>query len=109
MGTLQIEHWWPVSRGGSDDAGNLCLACELCNQAKWAKTEAIDPVTTEASALFNPREQRWEEHFTWNEAGTEIVGLTPCGRATVVSLQLNNALAVTVRGNWVRAGWHPPR
>jgi hypothetical protein len=41
MGTLQIEHWWPVSRGGSDDASNLCLACELCNQAKWAKVGCL--------------------------------------------------------------------
>jgi hypothetical protein len=22
---------------------------------------------------------------------------------------LNNSIAVTVRRNWVRAGWHPPR
>lgn len=109
MGTLQIEHWWPISRGGTDEAENLCLACELCNQAKWAKTDAIDPETGQNLPLFNPRNQRWIEHFEWSEDEAKIIGLTPCGRGTVVALQLNNSLAMTVRCNWVRAGWHPPR
>jgi hypothetical protein len=32
-----------------------------------------------------------------------------CGRATVEALRLNNELAVTVRQNWVKADWHPPK
>lgn len=36
------------------------------------------------------------------------MGLTACGRATVLALQLNNAYAVTVRQAWVSVGWHPP-
>ncbi|MDQ2902568.1 MAG: RNA-guided endonuclease IscB [Chloroflexota bacterium] len=31
---LQIEHLVPRSRGGSNRASNLCLACETCNTAK---------------------------------------------------------------------------
>ncbi|MCL6751031.1 hypothetical protein KBT16_08595, partial [Nostoc sp. CCCryo 231-06] len=57
---------------------------------------------------FNPRQQYWKDHFTWSTDGTEIVALTACGRATVKALRLNNSLAVTVRKNWVQAGWHPP-
>jgi hypothetical protein len=41
--------------------------------------------------------------------GTQIIGLTSIGRATVAALQLNNELAVEVRRNWVLAGWHPPQ
>jgi hypothetical protein len=108
MGFLQIDHVQPVSRGGLDQEDNLCLACELCNQHKWAKVEATDPQTQLMVPLFNPRQQDWSEHFSWNADGTEILGLTACGRATVVGLKLNNRLAVTVRRNWVRAGWHPP-
>jgi hypothetical protein len=37
-----------------------------------------------------------------------IVGKTPCGRATVLALQLNFWIAVQVRRQWVAAGWHPP-
>jgi hypothetical protein len=58
--------------------------------------------------LFNPRQQRWTEHFAWSEDGTRIIGLTDCGRATVLALQLNNVIAVMVRREWVAAGWHLP-
>jgi hypothetical protein len=108
MGRLQIDHLIPIAKGGLDTADNLCLACELCNQYKWTKTEGVDPQSGETEPLYNPRQQRWINHFAWSEDGIEIVGLTACGRATVLALKLNNGLAVTVRRNWVQAGWHPP-
>ena len=108
LGQLQVDHVQPVARGGADTEDNLCLACELCNQYKWTRTHGLDPASGEQVALFNPRQDTWAEHFAWSADGTEIVGLTPCGRATIRMLRLNNALAVTVRQNWVRAGWHPP-
>lgn len=37
---LQIEHTLPRSRGGSNRASNLTLACEPCNIAKGTKTAA---------------------------------------------------------------------
>ena len=108
MGRLQIDHVHPVAKGGSHTEDNLCLACELCNQHKWTKTQGIDPETGQLHALFNPHRQSWAEHFAWRSDGVEIVGLTACGRATVSALNLNDPLAVTVRRNWVKAGWHPP-
>ena len=108
MGRLQIDHVKPVADGGSDAESNLCLACELCNQYKWAKTSGRDPQSQGIVALFNPRRQKWSEHFAWSSDGSEILGRTACGRATVIALRLNNPLAVTVRRNWIRAGWHPP-
>jgi hypothetical protein len=108
MGRLQIDHIQPLTKGGANTEDNLCLACELCNQYKWTQTEAIDPESEQLVSLFNPRLQKWQEHFSWNPDGTEIKGITACGRATVVALRLNNNLAVVVRKNWVKAGWHPP-
>jgi hypothetical protein len=108
LGQLQVDHVLPVARGGTDAEDNLCLACELCNQYKWTRTHGLDPASGEQVVLFNPRQDTWAEHFAWSADGTEVVGLTPCGRATIRILRLNNALAVTVRQNWVRAGWHPP-
>lgn len=108
MGRLQVDHVWPIAKGGSDEEENLCLACELCNQYKWTQTHGIDPLTGLQTRLFHPRRQSWSDHFRWNEAGDEIEGLTVCGRATVLALRLNNDLAVTVRRNWIKAGWHPP-
>ncbi len=109
MGRLQLDHIQPMVKGGSDDEANLCLACELCNQHKWTKTEEIDPETKQYVPIFNPRQQMWSEHFRWNPDGVEIIGLTACGRASIVALNLNNVLALTVRRNWVKAGWHPPQ
>jgi hypothetical protein len=108
MGRLQIDHIQPVAKGGEDTENNLCLACELCNQYKWTQTEDLDSQSGEIVSLFNPRQQQWQKHFTWSPEGTEIIGLTASGRATVRALRLNNGLAVTVRKNWVKAGWHPP-
>lgn len=108
MGRLQIDHIQPLAKGGVNTEDNLCLACELCNQYKWTKTEGLDIESGQVVSLFNPRNQKWKEHFTWNPEGIEIIGITACGRATISALRLNNNLAVTVRKNWVQAGWHPP-
>lgn len=105
---FQIDHIWPVALGGSDDEDNLCLACEMCNQNKWARVDGIDPLSGNRVPLFNPRQDKWSDHFIWSEDGSEIAGLTETGRATVVVLRMNNNLAVTVRKNWCKVGWHPP-
>jgi hypothetical protein len=107
-GTLEIEHTIPRSKGGGNEEENLWLACRPCNTYKSAQTEAIDPLTGRTFGLYNPRKQRWTEHFAWSDDGIYVLGLTACGRATVSALQLNNSFALTVRRSWVSVGWHPP-
>lgn len=106
--TLEIEHIVPRARGGADEEEKLWLACHSCNLFKGAKTQGVDPLTGRRVALFNPRRQEWSRHFRWGEDGVFIEGRTACGRATVIALNLNNLISVTVRRNWVAAGWHPP-
>lgn len=108
LGILEIDHIIPLSAGGTSDEDNLCLSCRLCNGYKASQTSAIDPVSQETKSLFNPRTQSWDTHFVWDESGIQIIGITECGRATVSALKLNIKIAVIVRKNWVRAGWHPP-
>lgn len=105
---LQIDHIIPEVRGGRTVAENLCLACISCNRAKADSEAALDPVTESIVSLFNPRRQRWHEHFRWSEDGTELIGRTACGRATILTLQMNNARVVGARSLWVQAGWWPP-
>lgn len=81
----------------------------MCNVYKGEKAHAIDDVTAEFVPLFNPRTQNWLQHFRWSSDGTMVDGLTPCGRATVEALQLNNKWAIDARRNWVSVGWHPPK
>jgi hypothetical protein len=105
---MHIEHLVPRARGGGSEPANLWLSCAWCNSYKGTQTEAVDPDTGDLVSLFNPREQRWAEHFVWTDAGVRILGLTPVGRATVEALRINNPYIVPARRLWVVAGWHPP-
>ena len=69
---------------------------------------AIDVETETAVRLFHPLQQRWADHFRWDESGIYMVGLTPVGRVTIAALKLNRPQLVESRGYWVLAGWHPP-
>jgi hypothetical protein len=105
---LEVEHIIPSAAGGPDDEANLWIGCTACNRYKGTQTEASDPDTGKRVQLFNPRRQKWAEHFQWSEDGTEIIGLTACGRATIEALKLNNELAKQARAIWRQAGIHPP-
>lgn len=106
---LDIDHLTPEALGGDTIRENLWLACPRCNDFKGDRTESPDPLTSESTPLFNPRTQRWTEHFSWSVAGERILGRTPIGRATVEALRLNNEFIVIARQFWVEAGhWPPP-
>jgi hypothetical protein len=105
---LEIEHIVGKTRGGTDDENNLWLACRLCNNYKGIQDDGLDSETGQIVRLFNPRHQKWSDHFSWSADGTRVLGQTPCGRATVLSLQMNNLISIMVRREWVAAGWHPP-
>jgi hypothetical protein len=106
---LEIEHIYPTSRGGADAEENLWLACRECNLHKGSKIFGFDDVLLKRVRLFNPRKQRWSEHFTWNKDKTLIVGKTACGRATVLALNLNNDYVVTTRHFWKDTNIFPPK
>jgi len=105
---MHIDHIVPEAAGGSSEIENLWLACSLCNNYKGTQIHAPDPVSGDQVLLFNPRTQVWHEHFAWSDDGTEIIGLTPTGRATVIALKLNQPFMLRARRRWVKAGWHPP-
>jgi 5-methylcytosine-specific restriction endonuclease McrA len=88
VAALHIEHVIPRQHGGGDDPSNLALACYHCNHHKGPNLTGIDPETGQIIPLFNPRTQRWSEHFALQ--GTEVVGLTPTGRTTVRVLAMNS-------------------
>lgn len=102
------DHIQPVSKGGKTTFENVCLACRSCNEFKGDATESTDPLIGETVPLFNPRLQRWYEHFAWSFDGTRIEGLTTIGRATIIRLQMNNSVIVAARWRWTISGWHPP-
>lgn len=106
---LEIDHLIPRAQQGATDEVNLWLACSTCNDTKNDRISATDPLTGEAVALFNPRQQAWREHFNWSAEGDRIIGMSGTGRATVAALNLNRFHLVRSRRIWVKAGVHPPK
>jgi HNH endonuclease len=105
---IEIDHIIPQAAGGGDEEQNLWLSCPRCNGFKGAQTDAIDPESGQRVQLYNPRRQNWSAHFRWGGDQAEIIGITPCGRATVEALQLNFAPNLELRRLFVKAGWYPP-
>ncbi len=98
VGGFELDHILPRSRGGLTEMANLALACPHCNARKWAHMDGEDPESGQTVALFNPRTQRWVDHFRWSEQRPfEIVAITAHGRATVVRLQMNHPDLVSIR------------
>ena len=106
--TFEFEHIIPVSAGGESAFANLCLSCPMCNRYKSDHVLALDAVTQTEVPLFHPHQDRWAAHFSWNEESTEIIGLTPVGRATVAALKMNRPQMIRVRRMWVAMSEHPP-
>ncbi len=106
---MDVDHLIPEALDGPTVEENLWLACNRCNEHKGDRVKAPDPMTGEVVPLFNPRTQRWSEHFAWTPEGDQIIGQTPVGRATVEALQLNREALVKSRRIWVAAGLHPPQ
>jgi hypothetical protein len=106
--SFAIEHIDPEQAEGGEGLENLAFACQGCNNHKHTKREAVDPQTGNLAPLFNPRRDRWRDHFAWSADGTLVIGLTPTGRTTVEALHLNREGVVNLRRLLFQVGQHPP-
>jgi hypothetical protein len=101
----ELDHIISEKHGGPTDAGNLCLACLYCNQAKGSDVGSIDWQTETFVRFFNPRTDRWADHFELE--GTRIAARTPIGAVTVRILGFNNAERVLERQTLAGLGRYP--
>src|SRR3954469_13829710 len=74
--TFECDHVVPLIAGGGVSVNNLAWACPTCNSAKRDRTSAIDSASGQLVTLFNPRTDRWSDHFTWSSDGLRIHGRT---------------------------------
>ena len=105
--SFSLDHIIPRGQGGETSLDNLALACQGCNNHKYNKTQSSDPVTDRLVDVFHPRQQHWQDHFTWDERFELIIGLTATGRVTVEALKLNRPELVNLRRLLYAAGEHP--
>ena len=99
---FEVEHVRPVARGGSDDAANLALGCRACNVFKSTRETGWDDVSQSEVPLFDPRADRWDQHFQPELDTGEIQGLTSTGRATIQRLNMNDPVQVVARLFWIQ-------
>ena len=103
---FQIDHIIAIKHGGTDIDDNLCLACYECNIYKGSNVAALDPLTRDATKLYDPRQQKWEDHFRSNSDAT-LTGLTPEGRVTIHVLRINATERVKHRLGELMSGDYP--
>jgi len=99
---FEVEHIIAEKHGGTTTADNLALACPYCNRFKGTDLGSLDPETGQLIPFFNPRTQRWVEHFRLD--GAQIISLTPEGRVPVATFRLNHPDRILERQRLIQAG-----
>jgi hypothetical protein len=94
-GQFHVEHIQPQVHGGLTTLDNLALACPGCNLIKSDRIVAVAPETDTMVRMFHPRNDRWQDHFEWNEF--QVVGKTAIGRGIIDLLGLNHPRRVRIR------------
>ena len=101
----QVDHVVSEKHGGATEPDNLAFACTVCNRAKGTD---VGSLTAEGVFVrfFNPRTDRWEDHFTLR--GTFIEPRTAIGEVTAKILGLNVTERLIERELLRRIGRYPP-
>jgi len=103
---FHLDHIRPQKHDGPSVVENLALCCAACSLFKGPNPAGYDPETDVLHSLFNPRTQRWSDHFAWNKGILE--GLTAIGRATIRVLRINDSLRIHHRLLLMELGVFPP-
>jgi hypothetical protein len=101
----EVDHVIAEKHGGVTEENNLALSCTLCNKHKGSDIASIAPETGEIMALFNPRRDRWSEHFQAENG--KFLPLTSIGAVTIRLLQLNRVNRLEERRLLIQAGLFP--
>jgi len=91
----EVDHIVSRKHGGATELSNLALSCARCNRAKGTDVGSVHPESGAFVRFYNPRSDRWDEHFRMD--GAQIVGLTPIGQVTATLLQFNQEERVLER------------
>ena len=100
----EVDHIISIKQGGSSDLNNLAYACALCNRAKGSDVGSLTS-GGEFTRFFNPRNDRWAEHFRLE--GATIKPLTPIGEVTAHIFAFNDSARLHEREELMRFGAYP--
>jgi hypothetical protein len=90
----EVDHIISRQHGGGETSDNLAYACMVCNRYKGSNIASLS-AAGDLIPLFNPRKDRWEDHFRLS--GAIIEPLDSTGEVTVRVMRLNIADRVVRR------------
>ena len=93
--SFHVDHVIATQHRPDDGLNNLCLSCQSCNLHKGTNLTTIDRKSNELVRIFDPRNQRWDEHF--EIVDFVIVGKPAIGRATARLLAMNTPSRIELR------------
>ncbi len=102
---FQQDHVIAEKHEGETSLANLAYACLHCNSFKGPNIAGCDSHTGDVVRLFNPRRDRWDEHFEWG--GPMMVARTAIGRVTIAVLRINLPYRVAARASLIDEGLLP--
>lgn len=91
-GVLTVDHFIPISKGGTDAPSNLIYACPRCNLYK----HNYYPLKINDLSVFNPRVEVYQEHFMLLENGT-LHPLSITADFSIKLLRLNRVPLIAYR------------
>lgn len=86
----EVDHVISEKHGGLSREGNLAYACLPCNRHKGSDIASVAPQSGELIRLFNPRTDRWADHFRLADDGVTILSRTALGEVTLRILRFND-------------------
>ncbi|HIE12990.1 MAG TPA: HNH endonuclease [Desulfotomaculum sp.] len=101
----EVDHIISVKHGGPTEADNLAYACVFCNRHKGSDIGSVLWRTGEFIRFFNPRIDRWVDHFRLS--GAIIEPLTGIGEATARILRFNDSDRILERQALIAVGRYP--
>lgn len=103
----EVDHIISEKHGGPTREDNLAYACLFCNKNKGSDIASLEPGTDRLVRLFNPRQDRWSDHFELAEDGVAIVPRSAIGEATARLLGFNHGDRVLEREALKQVGRYP--
>jgi hypothetical protein len=103
----EVDHIISRKHGGPSHSDNLAYACVICNRHKGSDVASIEPLTREIIRLFDPRRDRWADHFRLD--GALIEPISSIGWVTAGLLQLNSPERTSERRLLQSLGRYPER
>ena len=101
----EVDHVISRKHGGKTEPANLALSCARFNRAKGSDISSVDPATGRLFRLFNPRTDRWSDHFKLD--GALLTARTIIGTVTISLLRLNDEPRLEERAVLLKIGEFP--